>query len=124
MLNGIVQCCLKLNEISTHHLYLGTIFLLLTYLGVFLFLLQALLLLHLFSNYPWFFLPFHSLPRRINMTIYQDTCRQDNWLQYIFLSIYFLKELNEKCQTFADTLSWLYLQVIKVSTVPMKLICL
>ena len=47
MLNDIVQCCLKLNEISTHHLYLGTIFLLLTYLGVFLFLLQALLLLHL-----------------------------------------------------------------------------
>lgn len=55
MLNDIVKCCLKLNKISTHHLYLGTVFLLLTYLGVFLFLLQALLLMHLFSSYPCFF---------------------------------------------------------------------
>ena len=90
-------------------------------------LLQALSFVSASSSYLYFFffLMAFSLTTKVTtmMAICQDTCRQANWLQYIFaLYVFFIKGLNEKHQTFADTLSRLYLPV-SFSTVPVRLVC-
>lgn len=59
-------------------------------------------------------------------TICQEIVGRLIGFEILFLSyiIFFLRELHEKCKTFADTLSWFYVPVIKVSTMLMRLICL
>ena len=88
-------------------------------------MVQALSFVSASSSYVFFFLMAFSLTTKVTymMTICQDTCCQANWLQYIFaLYVFFIKGLNEKRQTFTDTLSRLYLPV-SFSTVPMRLLC-
>lgn len=87
---------------------------------LFLLFLHRVVILFFF----FFFMAFSLTTKVTNMmAICQDTCCQANWLQYIFaLYVFFIKGLNEKRQTFTDTLSRLYLPV-SFSTVPIRLVC-
>lgn len=96
ILKDIVQCCLMLNDISTYCLYLETVFLLLTYLGICLFYCYNLfpLFLHrvVIFFFSFFFLAFSLTIKVTNMmAICQDICWQASVdFTYIDFNIFLL----------------------------------